>query len=85
MFSKLTLFLASVTVLAVATPTGNSSSGGVQCCNTVGKASDPPIATLLGLLGVVVQDVNANVGINCNPITVRVPPDYLISSFINFL
>ena len=71
MFSKLAIFLASVAVLAVATPT--SGSGQVECCNTVGSASDPGIATELGLLGVVVQDVNAIVGLDCSPITVSWP------------
>ena len=71
MFSKLAIFLASVAVLAVATPTGSSGGNGdVECCNTVGSASDPGIATELGLLGVVVQDANVLVGITCTPISV---------------
>ena len=82
MFSKLAIFLASVAALAVATPTGSSgSTGDVECCNTVGKASDPAIATELGLLGVVVQDVDALVGLDCSPITVRQPHTSLIGSF----
>ena len=71
MFSKLAIFLASVAVLAVATPTGTSgSTGDVECCNTVGKASDPAIAKELGILGVVVQDADVIVGLDCSPITV---------------
>ncbi|TFK32947.1 hydrophobin, partial [Crucibulum laeve] len=38
--------------------------------NSTGKASDASISKLLGLLGVVVQDVNALVGVTCTPITV---------------
>ena len=82
MFSKLAIFLASVAVLAVATPTGSSgSTGDVECCDTVGKASDPAIANELSLLGVVVQDVNALVGLDCSPITVHQPQTCPIGSF----
>ena len=74
--------VASLAVLAVATPTGSSgSTGDVECCNTVGKASDPAIASELGLLGVVVQDVDALVGLDCSPITVHQPQTCLIGSF----
>ncbi|KIY71904.1 fungal hydrophobin [Cylindrobasidium torrendii FP15055 ss-10] len=53
--------------------TGDScgSGGNQQCCNTVGsQAENPDITSLLGLLGVVIQDINAVVGLNCNPISV---------------
>ncbi|ESK83024.1 hydrophobin [Moniliophthora roreri MCA 2997] len=42
----------------------------VQCCNDIKKADDPAVAGLLGLVGAVVQDVTAQVGVTCNPITV---------------
>ena len=75
MFSKLAVILASVAVLAVATPMPNEpasscSTGALQCCNTVEKASDPSAAAILASIGVVVQDVNALVGLTCSPITV---------------
>ncbi|EJF58017.1 fungal hydrophobin [Dichomitus squalens LYAD-421 SS1] len=54
------------------------STGDLQCCEsteTIGisstsRAGSPAGAALLGLLGVVVQDANVLLGINCSPITV---------------
>ncbi|EJD00369.1 fungal hydrophobin [Fomitiporia mediterranea MF3/22] len=70
MFAKLASF-ASVIILAVATPVlGQCDTSKAECCSSVGKASDPAIAKELGLLGVVLQDVNVPVGVGCSPITV---------------
>ena len=75
MFSKLSV-VATLAILAVATAAPNSpppascSTGAIQCCNTVEKASDPAAAAILASIGVVVQDVNALVGLTCSPVTV---------------
>lgn len=72
MFSK--LFVAScIAALAVATPTPQSetcNTGPIQCCNSTQEASDPAVTSLLGLLGIVLGDVDALVGLGCSPITV---------------
>ncbi|TFK51392.1 fungal hydrophobin [Heliocybe sulcata] len=77
-FTKLAA-IAAVATLAVATPTpggqpaepaGNCNTGPVQCCNSVQSASDPVVSTLAGLLGIVLPDANAMVGLTCSPITV---------------
>lgn len=52
------------------TPGGNCNTGPVQCCNTVQKASAPSSAALLGLLGIVLQDLDVLVGITCSPLSV---------------
>jgi hypothetical protein len=72
---KLSALVAAAFVtsaIAGGSPSGDSqcNTGPVQCCNSVEMASDPSAAQLLGVLGVVVQDVNALVGITCNPISV---------------
>jgi hypothetical protein len=74
MFSKLAI-VSSLAILAAATPTPNvpasqCNTGPIQCCNSVQKASDPSVSKVLGLLGIVVQDVTALVGVTCSPISV---------------
>ncbi|KAF7789954.1 hypothetical protein EIP86_000902 [Pleurotus ostreatoroseus] len=76
MFSRLAILTAlAAPLLAVATPANVEraadacSTGPIQCCNTVEKASDPSAAKILASIGVVVQDVNALVGLTCSPIT----------------
>ncbi|RPD69549.1 fungal hydrophobin [Lentinus tigrinus ALCF2SS1-7] len=75
MFAKLAVYTTAVfSVLAVATPvpggSGSCSTGPIQCCKSVEKASDPATSVLLGLVGVVVQGVDVLVGLTCSPITV---------------
>ncbi|KAL0564383.1 hypothetical protein V5O48_017664 [Marasmius crinis-equi] len=68
--------LSAMTTLAAATAavkrTGGGEAGcpGIQCCESTAKASDPSAVAVLTLLGIVVNDVNALVGLNCSPITV---------------
>ncbi|KAF9474374.1 fungal hydrophobin [Pholiota conissans] len=66
------LVLGATGTLAAATasPSNQCNTGSLQCCNSTAKATDPAISTLLGLLGIVVQDVTALVGVTCSPITV---------------
>ncbi|KIJ27679.1 hypothetical protein M422DRAFT_190701, partial [Sphaerobolus stellatus SS14] len=45
-------------------------SGDAQCCNRATSATDPAVAAVLGLLGVVVQGVDVLVGLRCTPITI---------------
>ena len=69
MFSKL---FTATTILASATAAlaQSCSTGALQCCDTVEKASDPAVTSILESIGVVVQDVNALVGLTCSPVTV---------------
>ncbi|KAI0694100.1 hypothetical protein C8T65DRAFT_667283 [Cerioporus squamosus] len=73
MFSAL-LSVASLAILAVATPApapdASCSTGPIQCCQSTAKASDPAAAGILSSIGVVVQDIDALVGLTCSPVTV---------------
>ncbi|OJT07051.1 Fruiting body protein SC3 [Trametes pubescens] len=63
----------TVTVTAPAsTPTSASqcSTGSVQCCNSVQSSSSPAASALLGLLGIVLEGIVADVGLGCSPISV---------------
>ncbi|THH11957.1 hypothetical protein EW146_g7871 [Bondarzewia mesenterica] len=57
-------------ILARQLPASQCNTGDLQCCNTVESASAPSAATLLGLLGIVLQGVDVLVGLTCTPITV---------------
>ncbi|KXN92307.1 Fruiting body protein SC3 [Leucoagaricus sp. SymC.cos] len=71
-FKLSTLVAAGYATSAFAggTPASQCNTGPVQCCNTVEKASDSGAAAILGLLGIVLQDLNVLVGLTCSPITV---------------
>ncbi|KAI8974198.1 hydrophobin, partial [Trametes punicea] len=46
------------------------STGALQCCQSTESANSAAGAALLGLLGIVLQDVNVLLGLDCSPITV---------------
>ncbi|OJT15002.1 Hydrophobin-1 [Trametes pubescens] len=50
-------------------PPSSCSTGPVQCCNSVEKASNPVASILLGLLGIVLGP-DVVVGLTCSPISV---------------
>ncbi|KAF5350883.1 hypothetical protein D9758_010487 [Tetrapyrgos nigripes] len=68
--------VVTVTVTSPPTTTTVSSGGGqcntgsLQCCNSVQKASSSSVGLLLGLLGIVLSDLNVLVGVTCSPISV---------------
>ena len=65
--------VASLAVLAVATPTptgGQCNTGSMQCCQSVQSSSNGAVSVLLGLLGVVLGGVNVPIGLTCSPISV---------------
>ncbi|KAJ3853285.1 hydrophobin 2 [Lentinula lateritia] len=66
----------ALATLAVATPAprgepaGSCSTGPIQCCDSLQQSTDPGVAGLLGLLGIVLQGVDVLVGLTCSPITI---------------
>ncbi|ESK95426.1 hydrophobin [Moniliophthora roreri MCA 2997] len=75
--------LVAFAVLAAATPVAQTgvvardsipasqcSTQSLQCCNALERADDTAVGVLLGLLGVVLQNVEALVGITCSPINI---------------
>ncbi|KAH6902458.1 fungal hydrophobin-domain-containing protein [Coprinopsis sp. MPI-PUGE-AT-0042] len=69
-FKLLTTLALAAAAIAAPAAAPSCSTGPVQCCNSVSTAKDPATALLLGLLGVVVQDVNIPIGVTCSPISV---------------
>ncbi|KAI0367144.1 hydrophobin [Pilatotrama ljubarskyi] len=73
MFAKL-FTISALAILAVATPApapdASCSTAPLQCCQSVEPADSAAVAPILKGLGVVVQDVNALVGVTCTPISV---------------
>ncbi|KAG2006236.1 CoH1 [Coprinopsis cinerea AmutBmut pab1-1] len=70
------LVALTLATVAIAAPSnlearqGQCNTGPVQCCNSVQRADSEAASKLLGLLGIVVQDVSIPIGITCTPITV---------------
>ncbi|KAF8641759.1 hypothetical protein AX16_009836 [Volvariella volvacea WC 439] len=65
----------TVTVTVTPAPTSTSpasqcNTGSLQCCNSVQAASSSAVGLLLGLLGIVISDLTALVGITCSPLTI---------------
>ena len=67
---KLAFVTAALATLVVATPTRRNASPGEVCCDSVVSAANPAAAGILKSIGVVVQDVNALVGLTCTDVTV---------------
>ncbi|KAI8974199.1 hydrophobin 1 [Trametes punicea] len=74
MFSRaVALAISALPLLAAATPLearADCSTGAIQCCQSTESAGSAAGAALLGLLGIVVQDANVILGLDCSPISV---------------
>ncbi|KAF8829585.1 fungal hydrophobin [Lentinula edodes] len=64
----------TVTVTAPGTtttePASSCSTGSLQCCDSTETAGSSAGSLLLGLLGIVVEDLSVLLGLGCSPITV---------------
>ncbi|KAG9227826.1 hypothetical protein PTI98_011462 [Pleurotus ostreatus] len=59
----------TATVTATAIPASGCNAGDVQCCKSVQKADSAGGAALLGLLGIVLSNLDVFIGGDCSPIT----------------
>ena len=68
MFSK----LSTVAILAAATSAlaQSCSTGAIQCCESVEKASDPSASKVLAGLDIILQDLDVLVGLTCSAVSV---------------
>ncbi|KAI0826591.1 fungal hydrophobin [Trametes gibbosa] len=62
--------VASVIALPLLAAAQNCNTGPIQCCNSLEKSTSAAGSAILSLLGVVVQDVTAAIGLGCSPISV---------------
>lgn len=80
MFSKIALIFAALffALLAAAAPApalvarggvSQCNTGTLQCCDSVQSSDSKEMATLTGLLGIVLSGVAVPIGLTCNPIT----------------
>ncbi|KAK0212032.1 hydrophobin 2 [Armillaria fumosa] len=77
MFARLSTFtLLALPILATATAivprdgAACSATGTAQCCSSTQSPTSNIVQSLLGLLGIPIGSVTANVGLTCSPITV---------------
>ncbi|KAI9069451.1 fungal hydrophobin [Trametes sanguinea] len=70
MFARLAAIAALALPALVAAQSCNT--GTMQCCNSVTTATDPTLSAIvpLGLLDVILSDVDAMVGLGCSPVEV---------------
>ncbi|PIL29302.1 hypothetical protein GSI_09353 [Ganoderma sinense ZZ0214-1] len=57
-------------LLALAGGDGNCNTGDIQCCNSFEDSNSAAGLALLGTLGISVQNVVGQIGLQCNPVTV---------------
>ncbi|KAM5539728.1 hypothetical protein V8D89_006541 [Ganoderma adspersum] len=69
MIARVAAFFA-FPLLALAGGVGDCNTGPIQCCNNLEDANSPAGLALLAGLGISVQNVVGQIGLQCNPVTV---------------
>ncbi|KAI0657137.1 fungal hydrophobin-domain-containing protein [Cubamyces menziesii] len=67
MFARIAAFALALPLLAAAQ---NCNTGPVQCCNSVENSDSAAGSAILSLLGLNLQDIVGQIGLQCNPISV---------------
>jgi hypothetical protein len=73
MFFKTVLALLTTASLILSTSAGAAgecNTGVIQCCQSLHQSQCEVGSLLAGLVGANIQDVNADVGFNCSPLSV---------------
>ncbi|KAI0717349.1 fungal hydrophobin-domain-containing protein [Cerioporus squamosus] len=60
---------ATAPVVTVTEPASNCTTGPIQCCEAIQSANSAPGKVILGLLGIILKDLDVVLGLNCDPIT----------------
>ncbi|KAI0674323.1 fungal hydrophobin-domain-containing protein [Trametes maxima] len=68
MFARVAV--ASVLALPLLAAAQSCNTGSLRCCQSVQSSDSASVAGLLGALGVVLNGVTAQVGLDCSPISV---------------
>ncbi|KAH9857643.1 fungal hydrophobin-domain-containing protein [Lenzites betulinus] len=68
MFARVAAFALALPLLVAAT--SNCNTGSIQCCNSLESTDSAAGSALLGVLGIVAQDVTGDIGLECSPIPV---------------
>ncbi|KAF5348085.1 hypothetical protein D9758_010062 [Tetrapyrgos nigripes] len=69
-FKIITISALATLAAATGAPASQCNTGNLQCCNSVQSSNTGLVSGLLGLLGVVLGAVDAQVGVTCSPISV---------------
>ncbi|RPD65521.1 fungal hydrophobin [Lentinus tigrinus ALCF2SS1-7] len=60
---------ATAPVVTVTEPASDCTTGPIQCCEGIQSANTVPGKVMLGLLGIILKDLDVFLGLNCDPIT----------------
>jgi hypothetical protein len=80
MHSSILVSLVLATLAAATPTTRRNTSPGLESCQLVVPATDPSATNVIRSLGIVLEDVNVLVGINCLDVSVASPDGYVTVS-----
>ncbi|KAH7923307.1 hypothetical protein BV22DRAFT_1036475 [Leucogyrophana mollusca] len=69
MILKSSVFVTSFVLVTVVHGQTQCNTGTLLCCKNVYSSYNPPLTTLLELLGIPATPANLDVGLTCSPVT----------------
>lgn len=67
---KISLYASLISLISVCYSQNTCNAGTSYCCNSVQSTNDPVVSQLAGLLGVVLNGAQGQIGLTCTPISV---------------